>query len=231
MSSRQDEKRARREAREAVERQEARSQVRRKRLSLAGGLVAITVTVVAAIALSLGGDPQQPQPGSGATEIVAAELPPRRVVRLADAVRLARAERITHPYAFGINEHTDEQVIDYPTNPPTNGPHAHSWTQDGNYAGQPAPPTAMVVHAQEHGRVVIQYRPGTSQRVLAQLVALYEESPRHVLLVENATGMNCEVAVTAWGQGLRCPTFTEQSIDAVRAFRDRFLDKGPETVA
>ena len=118
----------------------------------------------------------------------------------------------------------------YATNPPTNGPHAPNWAADGNYAGQPAPPVGQVVHAQEHGRIVVQYRSGLPRRTLRQLVALYEESPEHVLLVENATRMPCDVAATAWGQGVLCPRVTSGTFDALRAFRDRFRDRGPETV-
>lgn len=98
-------------------------------------------------------------------------------------------------------------------------------------AGQAPPPTEQVVHAQEHGRVVVQYRPGIAREKLEQLVALYEEDPQHVLLVENATGMRCEVAATAWGHGVLCETLTDRSFDALRAFRDRYRDRGPESVA
>jgi hypothetical protein len=153
-----------------------------------------------------------------------------QVTDLDEAVRLAGAERISYRYEFGIDDHTDEPV-EYPTNPPTNGPHAFTWAQDGDYSGLAPPPTGQVVHAQEHGRVVIQYRPGLSQRKLARLVALYEESPRHVLLLENATDMPCEVAAVAWGQAVLCPKLNDRSIDALRAFRDEFRDQGPESVA
>jgi len=87
------------------------------------------------------------------------------------------------------------------------------------------------VHAQEHGRIVIQYRPGLPEQQVRQLVSLYNEAPDHVLLVENATAMPCDVAATAWGQGVLCPKLTDRSFDALRAFRDTFLDKGPETVS
>lgn len=87
------------------------------------------------------------------------------------------------------------------------------------------------MHAQEHGRIVLQYRPGLPRRTLGQLVALLEESPEHVLLVENATEMPCDVAATTWGEGLICPRVNASTFDALRAFRDRFRDRGPEVVA
>ena len=43
--------------------------------------------------------------------------------------------------------------------------------------------------------------------------------------------MDCDVAVTAWGHGLLCDTFTPKVFDAVRAFRDLHRDQGPEYVA
>ena len=41
--------------------------------------------------------------------------------------------------------------------------------------------------------------------------------------------MPCEVAATAWGQGVLCPKVNDQIYDALRAFRDQYRDKGPET--
>ncbi len=226
MSSRQERRRQARDEREAAERHAAAAGARRRRLRLAGGVAsALAVLAAAAALLSGGATPEPAAPG-----LRAVPIPAQATTDLDAAVRLAGARRISHPYAEGINEHTDEPVS-YPTNPPTNGPHAFTWTEDGSYAGAPAPPTEQVVHAQEHGRVVIQYRPGLPRAQLGQLVALYEESPRHVLLVENATSMPCDVAATAWGNGVLCPTLNARSFDALRAFRDRFRDRGPETVA
>jgi hypothetical protein len=65
----------------------------------------------------------------------------------------------------------------------------------------------------------------------AQLAGLFAERPRHVLLVENRTGMRCAVAVTAWGHGMLCPRFRPEIFDAIRAFRDTYVDKGPESTA
>ena len=225
MSSREAQKRQAREAREAAEREAARG-ARRRRIALVAGAVVALAAVGLPALLVLGGGGGN---GGGDPRIEGAAIPPQRVTDLDRAVALADAKRISHDYEFGINRHTDGAVR-YPTNPPTNGPHAFTWSQDGRYDGQPAPPTGQVVHAQEHGRVVIQYRPGISRQKLAQLVALYEESPEHVLLLENATNMPCEVAATAWGQGVLCPKLNERSFDALRAFRDRFRDEGPESV-
>lgn len=226
MSSREAQKRRAREAREAAERQAAARGDRRRLVALVLGMLAALAAVGVPALLILGGGGSG---GGGGSDRPTASIPAKRVSDLGEAVKLAGAKRISYDYDFGINDHTDGAVR-YPTNPPTNGPHAFTWAQDGDYAGQAAPPTGQVVHAQEHGRVVIQYRPGISEHKLAQLVALYEESPEHVLLLENATDMPCEVAATAWGQGVLCPKLNARSFDALRAFRDRFRGKGPESV-
>ncbi len=52
----------------------------------------------------------------------------------------------------------------------------------------------------------------------------------HLLLFENGTNMPFAVAATAWDQQLGCPTMNPQVFDAIRAFRDEYIDKGPEKV-
>jgi hypothetical protein len=201
----------------------------RAALGLARGSLAVAA-VIGAVLLATGGSPSRTTPTGTVAGITPPALPPVRTRDLATAARRAGARFIAYDYAFGINQHTT-RAVRYPTNPPTNGPHFPVPGADGDYAGQTPPPTEQVVHALEHGRVVIQYRPGLPTAQVAQLVALFAEAPRHVLLVENRTGMRCEVAVTAWGHGMLCPTFRPQVLDAIRAFRATYLDKGPETTA
>ena len=52
----------------------------------------------------------------------------------------------------------------------------------------------------------------------------------HMLLFQNNTNMPYEVAATAWTQLLGCKTVNANTWDAIRAFRDRFVDKGPEII-
>ena len=115
---------------------------------------------------------------------------------------------------------------DYKTNPPTSGNHNPVWYQDG------ISNLGMLVHPLEHGRVELQYKPGTPKSVVTQLEALYQESSQgyHMLLFQNTTGMPYQVAATAWGQLLGCPQMNSKVFDAVRTFRERYLDKGPEVV-
>lgn len=185
------------------------------------------VVVAAGLLLSVHG--HSPTPSTRPAK-AGAGLPPYRTRDLAAAARLAGAHQISHAYSYGIGDHTGGTVT-YPTNPPTNGPHFFTPALDGSYVGTSSPRTEQVVHALEHGRIVIQYRPGLRAPALRELEALYAESPQHVLLVENKTSMPCEVAATAWAHGVLCPHFTQASIDALRAFRDRYRDRGPEKIA
>jgi hypothetical protein len=49
-------------------------------------------------------------------------------------------------------------------------------------------------------------------------------------LFQNNTNMPYEVAATAWTQLIGCKTVNDKTWDALRAFRDRFTDKGPELI-
>ena len=42
--------------------------------------------------------------------------------------------------------------------------------------------------------------------------------------------MRYDVAATAWGHVLGRTEVTDRTFDALRAFRDRYRDKGPENV-
>jgi hypothetical protein len=147
---------------------------------------------------------------------------------VAAAAKAAGAE-LLHVKASGAGVHTDEKV-DYATNPPTSGPHAFDWAADGDYVGVDPPRTEQIVHAQEHGRIVIQYRRGLPRDEVAQLEELFEQKPYHVILVENRTDMPCDVAAAAWEHVLRCRTLTPKALDAIRAFRDAYVDEGPEQI-
>jgi hypothetical protein len=42
--------------------------------------------------------------------------------------------------------------------------------------------------------------------------------------------MPFQVAAVAWTHFLGCPTMNDKVFDAMRAFRTRFVDKGPELI-
>ena len=98
-------------------------------------------------------------------------------------------------------------TVTYQTNPPTSGNHNPEPALDGIY-GPATRRSRAFVHALEHGRIEIQYKPGTSARRIAQLETLANEplfgkAAYKVLLFENTTKMPYAVAATAWGQMIR----------------------------
>jgi hypothetical protein len=90
----------------------------------------------------------------------------------------------------------------------------------------------MLVHPLEHGRVEVQYKPGTDKKTVSRLEALLAEQNDgyHMLLFQNTTSMPSAVAATAWTHLLACPSMNEKVFDALRTFRARYIDKGPENV-
>jgi hypothetical protein len=123
--------------------------------------------------------------------------------------------------------HTTERVH-YKTNPPTSGPHNPIPAPDRAY--KVAPPPENYVHSLEHGRIELQYRPGAPAAVRNALRAVYDEFTHHMLLFPNNTGMDFEVAATAWKHRVACARFNAKVPEALRRFRDAYRDRGPEQV-
>lgn len=222
MSDRNQRKAAAKREREAALAEAARRASNRKRiLWTAGGAATLCAAAALVVLLSGGGSRPTAQRAS---------IPATQITDLKAAAKAAGGRFTSYRRDYGTGDHVTTKVH-YPTNPPLNGPHYPDWAADGNYAGRTTPRTEMLVHALEHGRIEIQYRPGLPQAQIDQLVALYDEDPQHVLLYENETGMDCDVAVTAWGHGLLCDRFSDRVFDAIRAFKDQYRDQGPEYVA
>jgi hypothetical protein len=124
-------------------------------------------------------------------------------------------------------DHTDGRVT-YRTNPPTSG--AHNPVPAADQVYYVAPPKENYVHTLEHGRIELQYRPGAPAAVRAALRGVYDEFTHHMLLFPNNTGMDYEVAATAWTHRLGCPHFNDRVPQALRRFRDAYRDRAPEQV-
>jgi hypothetical protein len=239
MASRQEEKQRRREERLAAERAaEAKASRDRRVRLLGGGLLAVLALAAAGIAIAAtsgkndGGSadiqPKTSAPGS-------ATLPARKVTELTAAAKAAGCQVRMHKWTSDDRDHVkDGTKVDYTTNPPSFGDHYAVPSHDGNYVGQGTPPTGNLVHALEHGRIEIQYKPGLPKREVAQLEALFDEKldrydpGQYLLLYQNATNMPYDVAATAWGRDLVCPKFNDKVFDAIRAFRLRFTQMAPE---
>jgi Protein of unknown function (DUF3105) len=235
VSHRQEEKQRRRAEREAQEKAARAKAARRQRLQIAiGGVVAIAVIAVVALLATgtLGG-------GDGGSDEIAADPAsdatiPKQVIGDVDEAAKAAGCKLTHPEIEGRqHESRDFTPGDYKTNPPTSGNHFPQWAQDGVYPPGGTPPLGQLVHTLEHGRIDVQYKPGTPQETIDQLNALLAEmnDGYHLLLFENQTNMDAAVAATAWGHSLTCPEMNDKVFDAIRTFRNQYIDKGPEPVA
>jgi hypothetical protein len=235
VASRQEEKEQRRRERLEREQAEARAAARRKRLGLAfGGVLALAVVagiVVAVLVLGgSGSSPGKPKQASDAAAKV--KLPAQQVSDIKKAASAAGCTLANPAFEGANHEQKTFKPSDYKTNPPTSGNHTPDWYDDGIYAPGDTPNLGKTVHPLEHGRIEVQYKPGTPKSTVTQLEALLGENDNgyHMLLFQNTTGMKAQVAATAWTHSLTCPKMNDKVFDAIRTFRARYIDKGPERV-
>jgi hypothetical protein len=235
VASRQEEKERRRQERLERERQEAAAAARRRRLQIVGGgllAVAAVAAVVVAIGAAAGGGDDEQEASAPSDAAANAQLPEQATTDYEQAAKDAGCT-LTNPEFEGQN-HEDKtfRPSDYDTNPPTSGNHTPDWYDDGVYEPGTTPSLGMLVHTLEHGRINVQYKKGTPAADVAKLEALVAEQNDgyHMLLYENTTGMDAQIAATAWTHSLTCPAMNDKVFDAIRTFRARYIDKGPETV-
>jgi hypothetical protein len=234
MSSRQEEKERRRREREEREAAERASASRRKRLQFVfGGFLAVVIVAgVAALAAGAfsGSDNKSGDPVTGSGSKVA--IPGVKETDMAKAAAAASCTLANPPIEGNTHEDKNFKASDYKTNPPTSGNHNPVWYQDGEYEPGNTPRLGELVHPLEHGRIEIQYKPGTPKHTVEQLESLFTslDDGYHMLLFENTTGMKYAVAATAWGHSLTCPTMNDKVFDALRTFRATYINKGPEVV-
>jgi hypothetical protein len=228
MASRKEEKEKRRA--ERLEREQAaREQERRRRTYgiIAGSVLVGAAIVAVVIAVAAGGGGGGDSGAAGSKKLDVAAVPPP-AEKTSDLVQAAKAAKCTlsNPPIEG-REHVTKPVK-YKTNPPSSGPHNPIPTPDGAYAVAPA--KEHLVHALEHGRIEIQFRNSIPKRRIAQLKGLFDDDPYHLILTPNPTNMPYQLAVVAWGHIAGCKRITDQSFDVIRAFAQRYVDKGPEFV-
>jgi hypothetical protein len=235
VSSRQEEKERRRQERLEREQAEAKRTARRKRMQLAfGGLLAVAAIagIVVAVLIATGDD------GGGgptrASDSASSVKLPEQATSDINAAAEAAGCKLANP-AFEGDTHEPKKTFkpsDYKTNPPTSGNHTPDYYQDGIYAPGNTPELGKLVHPLEHGRIEVQYKPGTDAETVGKLEALLAEESDgyHMLLFENTTNMDAAVAATAWTHSLTCPEMNDKVFDAIRTFRARYIDKGPEPV-
>ena len=180
-------------------------------------MLAVAALAAIAIAVAAGG-------GSSGTSSTA-----KPSAQLAASARAAGCELHSYPN-FG-QEHTTAKVT-YKSNPPTSGPHNPVPANDGIYDAGGSPPVGKTVHALEHGRVEVQWKPGLPAAQIAQLQSAVnaQNGGRHALVFQNQTGMPYQVAATAWQHLLGCPRFTPAVFGAIRDFRTSYTDTAPEKI-
>jgi hypothetical protein len=233
MASREEEKRLRREEREKTQAAAAASQSRAKRLQyLIGALIAIAAVVVVVLLVTGGSD----DGAGGGTPTTADDGPTAAIPvpseRDLDKAAKAAGCQLLNPPIEG-SSHVDGKV-DYKSVPPTSGNHNATPALDGVYATGDEPAPENWVHALEHGRIVFQYKPGTPAKTVSQLETLANEplngkNAYKVLLLQNKTNMDdFAVAASAWGHAIVCKNTSEAMFDALRDFRVKYVDKGPE---
>jgi Protein of unknown function (DUF3105) len=230
MASRKEEKERRR--RERLERERAQQrEAQRKRLYgiVAGGVLALAAVgaLVAAFAAGGGGDSSSGSSADASSAFDGAiDPPPQRISDLKQAAIAADCV-LKNPPIEGRLHVKDSTPVKYNTTPPTSGNHNPVPAADGVYGK--APGVRHYVHTLEHGRVEIQYKPGTNPRRVKQLGGLFNEDPYHMLMFPNAK-MPYRVAFTAWGHLAGCKKVDDATFDVLRAFRDRYRDTAPEQV-
>ncbi|MHB8659579.1 MAG: DUF3105 domain-containing protein [Solirubrobacteraceae bacterium] len=226
MASRKEQKERARQERQAAERAAAERARRSRRIRHGiGGAAALAAMVIVVLVVT---------GGTGATPPVPAQL----TTDLSQAAAAAGCQTKASPFDNNADrKHVpDGTKVSYKTNPPSFGPHYATPAPDGAYVGRSSPVIGALLHALEHSRVEIQYRPGLAARQVGQLQTLFNQSAgqygagQYELLFQNTTAMPYAIAVTAWAHSLTCPTFNPRVFDAIRAFRIAYTLKGPELV-
>ncbi|HEV7806645.1 MAG TPA: DUF3105 domain-containing protein [Solirubrobacteraceae bacterium] len=218
MSSRQEEKEQRRL--ERLEREQAeQSAAKRKRLVQIIGGVVVGAAIVVGVVLALAGGKEEPADTTG----------------LASAARTAGCVVRSFPNEGQAHVEKKLTVKDFKTNPPTSGDHNVTPAPDGVYAPGNEPEIQNWVHTLEHGRILFMYKKGTPPARVAQLQKLFDETSLgkpayHSVLMRNNTDMPFGVAAVAWRHYVGCSEFNDETVAALRAFRELYVDKAPEQI-
>ena len=205
---------------------------------MAGAIALVAVVVVVVLVLGGGSD------DAGGSSAEAAEVypdggtvPVQKDTNLKTSAAAASCTLKSDPNDSARHTSSLSQRIKYRTNPPTSGPHYVEPPEDGAYA-EPLQ-DEQFVHSQEHGRIVVWFKPSLPTKDRADLKALFDEDSYQMVLTPRKD-MPYDVAVTAWnatpgkegtGKLLLCEKYEAPAIfDAIRSFRDENRGNGPEPV-
>jgi hypothetical protein len=222
MASRKEQKEKLRRERLERERAAAEAAGKRRRMGYvaAGVLVAAVVVAVVVIAAAGGG-------GGGGSASAASwpsgSIPGQKIKDLSAAVKAAGCVYKT-PKNEGAGHVTTP--VKYKSQPPTSGSHNPVPAHDQAYVKSPG--NEHLVHALEHGRVLYWFKPNAPASLRGALKKLYDEDKQLVVLTPDTAPMPYQVAASAWGRFVGCPSYNDKVPDAFRAFRDAYRLKGPE---
>jgi hypothetical protein len=123
--------------------------------------------------------------------------------------------------------------VHYRTVPPTSGNHNPVPIDDGAYTTPVTSNTSAEinirneVHAMEHGRIEIHYKPSLPENEQLALKGVFDADSDGMLLYPDPD-MPYDVAATAWTNEVVCPTYDPTVLDVIRNFRDTYRGNGPE---
>lgn len=126
----------------------------------------------------------------------------------------------------GLEQHVPQgSSVYYRTAPPTAGAHYPLPSDPGYYEG--LQPPGNLVHALEHGYIVIYYDrpPSEVKQSLKGWVDAYQKNQWAGVIVAPLPGIGQEIILTAWTKMLRLEKYDAA---AAAAFIDRFRGRGPE---
>jgi len=146
----------------------------------------------------------------------------RDFVALAEGGRDAMAAAVEREPSQGRGHISG--AIDYDHRFPTSGPHNPTWVEPGVY--ETRQPRERLVHALEHGNIVIYYdEPG--DEVMARLrewAGIYDNQWSGIVVTPEP-GLGESLVLSAWTRRLRLDAF-EPAVAA--AFIDAYRGRGPE---
>ena len=131
---------------------------------------------------------------------------------------------IETPPNLGRDHLNGGQGYNYRDDFPTSGPHAPFWSNPGFYTDPQ--PQIQLVHAMEHGHVVIYYDKPAPENLatIKDWAAIYGGNWSGVLAVPRR-GLNNQIVLTAWRKRLKLDAFDTK---IAAAFIDAYRGRGPE---
>jgi Protein of unknown function (DUF3105) len=239
MSSRREQKEALRRERERRE-AEAKAAQQRKRMVGIGGAVligAVALVLIVVVAAGGGDGGGEGVRGDGDTFPSGGSVAEQKVFDVQQAATAAGCELESNPARSRDHTQSPDQEVPYRQNPPTSGRHFAVPAEDGLYNGTP-PGDTELVHALEHGRVIIWAKPSLPLEARETIRAIFDNDSFQLLVVSRPN-MPYPVAATAWnadpeplgtGRTLACPEWNADVPDALRTFMDEHRSNGPEPI-